>query len=117
MDPLQQPLNVGQDIEQRLHKFINQKSISQNFLNIAILQNQIGILISTLQKSDYTGSDKALISLILLNITFQGIIFFCITLIDYINPSNPKSKGINVLVTFISGIVLIINVTITILTG
>jgi len=108
--------NVLTDAENKLHKFINQKSISQNFFNIAIIQNQISILITTLEKDFHSGSDEALITLILLNITLQGIIFFCIVLIDYIKPNHPNAKPINSLITLISGIVLIINITITILT-
>lgn len=112
-----EPSNSSLEIENKLHKFITQKSISQNFFNIAIIQNQIGILINTLEKNSYLGRDKALVSLILINITLQGIIFFCIILIDHIKPSNPRAKSINSLITFISGIVLIINITITTLTS
>lgn len=111
---LPQPENRS---ELRLHKFITQKSVSQNFLNVAILQYQISILINTLKKNDYNGTDKALVIFILLNITLQGIIFFIITFIDYIKPNHKNAKPLNLIVTLVSGLILIINITITILTS
>lgn len=113
---MEENVNVN-ETEIRLNKFINQKSISQNFLNVAILQNQISILITTLKKSSYSGSDNALITLILLNISLQGIIFFCITIIDHIKPSHKNSKILNTVVTLLSGVILMVNITITVMTG
>jgi len=101
--------------ESKLHKFIYQKSVSQNFLNVAIMQNQISILVSTLKKDVYDGTDKAIASFILLNIFLQSIIFCSITLIDYLKPSHKNAKPLNFSVTIISGLILIINITITVL--
>lgn len=102
-------------LKNKLHKFIVQKSISQNFLNVAVLQNQISILVSTLKKDTYDGTDKALTSFIILNIFLQSLIFCCISVIDYIKPDHSYSKPLNLVVTLISGLIMIINITITIL--
>ena len=96
-------------------RFINQKSISQHLLNVAVLQNQISILITTFKKESYDGTDKAIIVFILLNIFFQSFIFVFIAMIDYIKYTHQRAKLLNLVITIISGLVLMINITITIL--
>jgi len=102
-------------LKNKLHRFIAQKSISQNFLNVAILQNQINTLVTTLKKDTYDGVDKALTSFILFNIFLQSVLFCCITIIDYIKPDHLYAKRLNVVVALISGLIMLIDITITVL--
>lgn len=103
-------------LKNKLHKFIAQKSISQNFLNVAILQNQISILVTTLKKDTFDGIDKALTSFILFNIFLQSVLFCCITIIDYIKPDHIYAKRMNLAVAILSGLIMLIDITITTLT-
>lgn len=100
-------------------KMVDQKSTSQNFLNVAIIQSQLSVLIETFKKENYSGEDKALISLILINLVIQGFIFSMILFVGNLSVKKTKNKNkirvINSAVTFISGVVLIINIVITIL--
>lgn len=105
-----------QRIEKKgLNRFIAQKSVSQHFLNVAVLQNQISILVETFKKDTYDGMDKAIIIFILLNISFQSLIFCCIAVIDYIKFTHQRAKLLNLIISIVSGLVLIINITITVL--
>lgn len=104
-------------IKNKLHKFIAQKSISQNFLNVAILQNQLSILVTTLKKDKYGGIDKALLSFILFNIFLQSVLFCCITTIDYIKPDHIYAKRMNLAAAMISGLIMLIDITITTLSS
>jgi|LakMenEpi03Aug12_release.lakeMendotaPanAssembly.Ray.scaffolds.fasta_scaffold67411_5 hypothetical protein len=98
-----------------VNRFVLQKSISQHFLNVAVLQSQIAVLVQTCKKEEYDGIDKAIISLILLNIFFQSVLFSFITVIDYIQLIHHRSKLLNVFSVLISGLIVMLNITITVL--
>ena len=100
------------------NKYALHKSVSQNLLNTSVIQSHIGTLVYILSNDiDNKGFEIAEISLISLSLTLQIFIFFALVWLTYrrqdYTSSFLSSEQINILVTYMSGITLIINIAIT----
>jgi hypothetical protein len=110
----------GQDELQKedFNKYASHKSVSQNLLNTSVIQSHIGTLIFILSDGDDSkGFETAAIILISCSLCIQLFIFFSLTWLLYhrqdYNSSNLSSVGVNIGVTCLSGVALIINISIT----
>lgn len=89
------------------------KGVSQNLLNISIIQGYIQSLVLVFANDDYqTGFGIALIVFVGLSFIMQAIMFFLVTFLmhvkrDYKRYSNLTAVGLNSLVTFLSLCVVI----------
>ena len=93
------------------------KEISQNLLNINIVQSQIGILVNVYWLGCEDGMCKTIISLIIISFVLQGLIFMLVTWLFYVDSSYKykifSSEFVNGIVTFLSGLSLVINCSIS----
>jgi hypothetical protein len=104
--------------QENFNKYASHKSVSQNLLNTSVMQSHIGTLIFILSESDDNkGFEIAAIILISFSLFIQLIIFFSLTWLLYHrqdeNSSIISPAGVNIAVTCLSGIALIINISIT----
>ncbi len=104
---------------QDTNTYASHKSVSQNLLNISVIQGHIGLLVFVYanDRSDELFG-QALIILIAISLSFQFIIFILLTILFHVKQSyqihrNITAVGMNTVVTALSGVVLVINIAVT----
>lgn len=101
-------------------KYSSHKSVSQNLLNTSIIQSHVGLLIYVTSLPYDINNRATTITLTIMSLILQIIMFFMLTWLFYIKQEFKKScitaAGINALVTGLSGLSLIVNSAITAVT-
>ena len=108
--------------DQSIISFISQKTVSQHLLNTSILQNQISLLVYIAARNINNVFSRACISLIFISIFSQLLIYFLLVWLLYVPPNTNacicssyfNAQNINAIVTFLSGLTLLINISISI---
>ena len=112
---MEEPQNISQD-----DKYSSNKSVSQNLFNTSIIQGNIGLLVFVYASDrDDDGFGKALIALISISLSLQFVIFIILTILLHVKQNYQMHRkitavGMNSLVTALSGITLVVNIAITV---
>ncbi len=107
--------------QEEFNNYASQKSISQKLLNISSIQFHIGILINTfVNYPKLEGLHVSLITLVIFILIIETVIFVMITWLFYANINENywtpiRPMYINSIVTILSGVSMIINISITII--
>ena len=106
--------------EEKFDKYASQKSVSQNLLNTSAIQTQIGNLVFLFSNGkNFSEFEIATISIIFVSIFLQINIFFLVVWLFHVKPTYKfkllSAEIMNAIVTALSGISLILNMTITVL--
>ena len=111
-----------QSDEQDANTYASHKSVSQSLLNTSVIQSQIGLIVSIYSNDqNEEGFGQAAIILIGISFVIQFIIFILLTILFHVKQNfkihrNITAIGMNSLVTALSGIALVINISITAVT-
>ena len=111
--------DVEQNAEQDVNVYASHKSVSQSLLNTSVIQGNIGLMVFVYANDrDDEGFGKALITLIIVSLTLQFIIFILLTILFHVRQNyqmhrNITAIGMNSVVTALSGVVLVVNIAIT----
>lgn len=114
---------VQVQLEQQADKFntyATQKSVSQNLLNTALITQYIGMLVhifTLFSSGNFNGFAVALLVFLFGSIVFQIVIFVLLVILAKTTRDNPNDRcsatSINIWVTALSGISVIVTITIT----
>lgn len=108
--------------ENSFNAYATSKSFSQEFLNTANIQYQIGLMIALFSVRDNTqmlsGFEITLITLITISLIIQFLMVIMLALLAKSTTDkctkNCTTQSINSIVTILSGLALILNITITV---
>jgi len=94
------------------------KEISQHLLNLSVIQTQIGLLVGVYYSGcENLGLCKTMIALVIISLVLQSLIFILVTWLFYVGPNYNKSVisagMVNGIITFLSGLSLVVNCSIT----
>ena len=113
-------VNSDRKKEKKFDKYASQKSVSQNLLNTSAIQTQIGNLVFLFSNGkNFSDFEITTLTFIFVSIFLQTVMFFILVWLFYVKPTYKfkilNAEIMNATVTALSGISLIVNITITVL--